>query len=143
MNQPSAAKATALYESGDKAGAVDAFGQEVGGDDYRTAFDRTLPPGYFDRWAADADTLFQSELPAMQPWTFTVEDAAQITQPVINMMGANTRSYFQEIYEKMRTLLPHAESFIVPQATHAMLQTNPKAAAERLANFFSCHRLQG
>jgi pimeloyl-ACP methyl ester carboxylesterase len=133
------AKATSLYESGDKAGAIDAIGQEVAGADYRTVFDQTLPPGWFERWVADADTAFKYE--GMEAWTFTPEEAARITQPVLNMRGANTTSYFQEIYETIRTWLPHAENFVVPEATHAILQTNPKGAAERLASFFARYPL--
>lgn len=132
------AKATSLYESGDKAGAMDIFGKEVCGADYRTVFDQTLPAGWFERWVADADTLFHYEVAA---WTFTPEEAARITQPVLNMRGANTTSYFQEIYETIGAWLPHAENFVVPQATHAMLQTNPKGAAERLASFFARYPL--
>jgi pimeloyl-ACP methyl ester carboxylesterase len=45
-------KAGALYGSGKKADAVDAFGREVAGADYRADFDRTLPSGHFERWAA-------------------------------------------------------------------------------------------
>jgi pimeloyl-ACP methyl ester carboxylesterase len=137
-----AAKAGSLYESGNKAGAIDGFGQEVAGADYRADFDQTLPPGHFERWVADADTLFQFEVPALQQWIFAREDATRITHPVINMAGADTRPYFREIYETIQTWLPHAENFIVPKATHAMLQNNPKAVAERLASFFSKHSLQ-
>ena len=68
-------------------------------------------------------------------------DLFHITQPVINMSGADSRPYFREIYATIQTWLPHAENFIVPNATHAMLQTNPKAVAERLAGFFSKHPL--
>ena len=138
-----AEKAVSSYASGDKAGAVDTFGQEVAGADYRKMFDRTLPPGYFERWVADADTLFQADFPAYPPWTFGREEAARITQPALNMRGDNTRSYFREIYETVSTWLPHAENFVLPNATHAMLQTNPRGAAERLASFFSSHRLPG
>ncbi len=134
-------KAVSLYESGDKAGAVDTFGQEVAGADYRAVFDQSLPPGNYGRWVADADTLFQSDLPALQPWTFTSEDAARITQPVINLRGANTRSFFRTIYETVQTWLPHAENLVVPKATHGMMQANPKSTAEHLANFFSNHPL--
>jgi pimeloyl-ACP methyl ester carboxylesterase len=136
-------KAAAMYRSGDKAGAIETFGQEVGGVDFRAVFDQTLPPGSFERWVADADTIFRSELPALQPWQFTRQDAARIAQPVLNLRGANTRSYFQEIHETLRTWLPHAENFELPNATHSMLQTNPKGAAECLVSFFSRHRLQG
>jgi hypothetical protein len=37
--------------------------------------------------------------------------------------------------------LSHAENFVLANSTHAMLQTNPKGAAERLASFMSAHRL--
>jgi pimeloyl-ACP methyl ester carboxylesterase len=135
-------KAGAMYESGDKAGAVEAFAREVGGDDFRAAFDRTLPPGHFERWVAAADTLFQSDMPGLQAWSFTNEDAARITQPVLNMTAVNTRSYLREVYDTLRAWLPQAENVELPDANHCMLQTNPKGAAECLAGFFSRHPLQ-
>lgn len=136
-----AADVTPLYESGDKTEALNSFGREVAGDDYRTVFDQTLPPGYFERWVGDADTLFQIDMPALESWTFTRDDAARISQPVLNMTGANTQPYFQEIHETIRSWLPHAENHVLPNATHAMLQMNPLGAAERLVSFFSSHQL--
>jgi pimeloyl-ACP methyl ester carboxylesterase len=138
-----AAKVTPLYESGDKTSAINTFGREVAGADYRTVFDQTLPPGYFERWEIDADTVFQSDMAALPSWQFTREDASRITQPVLNMMGANTQPYFREIHETLRSWLPHAENYVLPNATHAMLQTNPNGAAERLASFFLSHQLTG
>jgi pimeloyl-ACP methyl ester carboxylesterase len=135
-----AAKVTPLYASGDRSGAIDTFGQEVCGADFRELFDHTLPPGNFERWVEDADTVFQSDMPALQPWQFTRQDATRITQPVLNLRGANTTSYFRDIYETVQMWLPQAESAVVPQASHAMMQTNPKATAEILANFLSNHR---
>src|SRR4029450_37029 len=136
-------KAGVLFESGDNAGAMDAFGQEVAGADYRTVFDQTLPPGYFERCVADVPTFFQYDGPALQQWTFTRAEAARITQPVLNMRGANTQPYFREIYETIQTWLPQAENFVLPNATHTMLQTNPSGAADRLADFFSLQPWQG
>lgn len=136
------AKAASLYASDDKAGTIDAFAQAVAGVDYRAAFDQTMPPGYFERWVEDADTQFQVDMPALQAWTFTPEDAAHITQPVLNMSGADSVPYLREVYAILQKWLPHTENFIVPDATHAMLQTNPKAVAGRLASFFSGHSLQ-
>jgi pimeloyl-ACP methyl ester carboxylesterase len=139
-----AEKMGALYESGDKAGAIETFAREVGGPDFnaaRAAMDKTLPRGYFERWVADADTLFR--IFALPAWTFTREDAARITQPVLNMVGVDTRPYFREAYETIRTWLPQAENFELPDANHCMLQMNPKGAAERLAGFFSRHPMPG
>ena len=134
-------KAGALFESGDNAGAMDVFGQEVAGADYRSVFDQTLPTGYFERWVVDGPTFFRYDGPALQPWTFTSASAGQITQPVLNMRGVNTQPYFRECFETMQTWLPHAENFVLPKAPHTMLQTNPQGAAERLARFLSGHRL--
>lgn len=133
----------ALYESGDKAGAVEAFAREVGGPDFdaaRAAMDRTLPAGYFERWVAAADTLFR--MLGAPEWTFAREDAARIKQPVLNVRGVSTQPYFQEIYETVATWLPQAENFVLPDANHCMLQMNPRGAAERLADFFSRHPIR-
>ena len=74
-------------------------------------------------------------------WQFTREDAARITQPVLNAAGADTPSYFREIYETIEGWLPQAENFIASQSSHAMLQLNPKGIADRLARFFADHPL--
>lgn len=135
------AKAGGLYQAGDKAGAMNAFGQEVGGADFHTHFDRTLPPGYFERWVADADTIFQNDMAVLPAWQFTREDAARITQPVLNVTGADTTTYFREAYEVVHAWLPQAENYVVPDAAHCVLQMNPHTIAERLAEFFSRHPL--
>jgi pimeloyl-ACP methyl ester carboxylesterase len=129
--------AAALYGSGNKAAAIETFAREVGGAEYRAVFDQTLPSGYFERWVADADTIFQNDLPALQSWAFTREDAARITQPVLNVVGAKTTPSFREVHEAVWTWLPHAENVEVPNAPHCMLQMNPKGTAENLVSFFS------
>jgi len=135
-----AEKAGTLYASGDKAGAVEAFAREVGGPDFdatTAALDRTLPSGYFERWVACADTLFQSDFRV--EWTFTKEDAARIKQPVLNVVGADTQPYFREIYKRVGAWLPQAENVEVPDSNHCILQMNPGAAAQHLADFFARH----
>jgi pimeloyl-ACP methyl ester carboxylesterase len=135
-------RARSLFESGDKAGAVEAFAREVGGDGVRDTCDRMLPPGAFERWLAAADTLFQTDA-ALDSWTFTQEDASRITQPVLNITGVETTPYFRETYETLRNWLPQAENAELPNANHSMLQLNPKGKAERLAEFFARHPIQG
>lgn len=134
-----AEKAGSLFESGDKKGAADTFGQAVGGAGYRAQFEKVLPQGAVERWAAKADTLFRSELPALMEWSFTREDAARIMQPVLNMRGANTAPYFQDVHEALKTWIPHSEANLVPGSTHAMFNTHPKEAAERVAAFLARH----
>lgn len=132
----------AKYASGDKAGAIETFATEVGDADFRQRFDKTLPAGHFERWVAAADTMFVAEDGSLANWSFVDEQAARITQPVLNMRGDDTRTYFQEIYKTVQTWFPQAESVVLPDANHCMLQTNPSGAAERLAGFFSRHPLR-
>ena len=133
------AEAAAHLEDGDTAAGLDAFFQGICGRGYATTFDQTLPPGWFERWVDDADTLFQYDTPAMDDWEFTEADATQITAPVVNMTGADTAPPFEAIHETVQSWIPHAESVVVPDATHCMLELNPQGCAEALAEFFSRH----
>lgn len=53
------------------------------------------------------------------------------------MKGANSKPYFTEIYKTVGEWFPQAENYVLPNASHVMLQMNPKAAAERLVQFFA------
>jgi pimeloyl-ACP methyl ester carboxylesterase len=77
----------AAYRSGDKAGAVDGFLRHVCGDGYRAVLDRAIP-GAFGEALDEADLFFQAEMPAVQRWSFGPADAAHVTQPVLNVLGA-------------------------------------------------------
>jgi pimeloyl-ACP methyl ester carboxylesterase len=132
-------RAGAMYEAGDKRGATEAFGREVVGDDVREMLDRTMPEGWFDRWVEDVDNIFGGGAEEIMSWKFTPEEAARITQPVLNVMGADTRPYFRDAYETLRKWLPQAENVVIPDAIHGIVETNPRAAAEQLAGFFARH----
>ena len=62
------------------ADAIDTFLQGLCGPGYREVLEQTLP-GAFDQHVADAESFFQVELPAMQRWSFTRDDARRIHQP--------------------------------------------------------------
>jgi pimeloyl-ACP methyl ester carboxylesterase len=129
-------EATSQYESGDHADAIETFAMEVAGENYRESFDRHLPEGWFDRWQEDLDALFIADI---QPFTFTAEDAARVSQPVLNMSGEHAAPYFKDLYEELSKWFPDAENVILPDASHAMPQMNPSGVAEHLADFFSRH----
>lgn len=130
-------KMASRYEAGDIPGALTALLDELNGGDYRAVFDRNLPSGWFERWVQDAEMLLGYDLPGLSAWTFTGDDAARIHQPVLSITGANTRPYFRECHEMVQSWIPHAETAVVPDATHLMFETNPRGTAERLADFFS------
>jgi len=128
------------YGTGDKAGAVETWMQGVCGPDYRAVLDQALPSA-FDQAVADAETFFGQELPAVQQWTFTQEDASRITQPVLAVLGAKSRPTFRERQALLLAWLPNAEPFVLPNATHLLHVQNPRGMAEGLAAFFARHPL--
>jgi pimeloyl-ACP methyl ester carboxylesterase len=128
------------YRAGDKAEAVDTWMQGTCGPDYQAALGQALP-GAFDQAVADADTFFGQELPAVQQWSFTQEEASRIAQPVLAVLGANSKPTFRERRELLLAWLPNVEPFILPEATHLLHVQNPHDMADGLATFFARHRL--
>jgi pimeloyl-ACP methyl ester carboxylesterase len=130
-----------MYDRGDKVGATDAFLTAVVGADYRQVIAQFLPPGAFELAVSDLDTFFQVEMPALQQWRFTDEDAARIRQPVLSVVGTETAPIFRESHDLVKQWLPRAEELVVPQATHALQYMNPSAVADGLAHFLARHTL--
>jgi len=83
------------YREGDRAGAVDTFFGGVFGEGYRPILDAGLPDGFAAAVAA-ADAFFGQELPALQQWDFTQDDARRITQPVLLVLGESSTPTFPE-----------------------------------------------
>jgi pimeloyl-ACP methyl ester carboxylesterase len=75
------------YQRGETATAIEMFLQGIGRANAREILNRAVPDG-FEQSVRDADTFFQVELPALQAWTCTPEDAARVTQPVLYVHGA-------------------------------------------------------
>jgi pimeloyl-ACP methyl ester carboxylesterase len=130
-----------LYDPGDKAGAVDAFLTAVVGANYRQIIEQFLPPGALELAVTDLDTFFQVEMPALQQWRVTAEDATRIHQPVLSVVGTETAPIFRESHELIKQWMPQAEELVVPQATHALQYMNPRAVADGLAHFLASHTL--
>jgi pimeloyl-ACP methyl ester carboxylesterase len=133
------ARVIQLHQAGDRAAALDTFLSAARGPDYRAALDRALPPGAFERAKADVGSIIEVDLPALPVWTLTREDAARVRQPVLSVVGAASGPLFWAIDDQVRSLLPQAESFALPQATHLLMVMNPSDMASRLALFFAHH----
>jgi pimeloyl-ACP methyl ester carboxylesterase len=137
------ATAVQRYTAGDRAGAIDTFLQGTCGADYRVVLDRVLP-GAFDRYVADASTFFGQQLPALQAWSFSREDASRIAQPVLAVIGAKSRELspiWNERQELLLAWLPNVEPFVLTGAGHLVHVENPRAMARGLAAFFAGHPL--
>ena len=128
----------AAYRSGDVAGAVDGFLRHVCGDGYRSALERVLP-GAFAEALAEADLFFQAEMAAVQQWSFGPSDAEHVTQPVLNVLGAESASRFVEGAALVQSWFPDAERLAVPAAGHLLMVQNPTAVARGLEAHIARH----
>ena len=132
--------AVARYREGDKESAVDIWARGVFGPDYRDPLERALPDG-FAQAVDDADAFFTQELPALQKWSFTEEDAKRITQPVLAVVGERSAPTFPERRDLLVSWLPQVEAFELSGATHLLHLENPHGMAEALASFFARHSM--
>jgi pimeloyl-ACP methyl ester carboxylesterase len=132
--------AVARFRAGDTTGAVETWCEGVFGPRYREPLEQGLA-GAFDAAVADARTFFTQELPALQTWSFTAEDASRVSQPALLVLGENTVRSFVERRDLLRTLLPHAEPVVVPGATHLLHIVKPRETVATLAAFFARHPL--
>jgi pimeloyl-ACP methyl ester carboxylesterase len=128
------------YRAGDTAGAVDTFFRGVFGEGYGPALEQGLP-GAFDQAVAEADAFFGQELPALQQWAFTEDDARRITQPVLLVLGEKSTPTFPERRDLLLAWLPDAEPVDLPDTRHLLHVERPADVAEALARFFAFHPL--
>jgi pimeloyl-ACP methyl ester carboxylesterase len=127
------------YGAGDNEGAVDSFLRWAIGPDYRTWLERMIP-GAFDQMVADADTFFGVELPSLQEWFFTREDARRITQPVLGIFGSESASIWpgwREVQERLCEWVPQTELFVLAGANHALEEKDPRGVAGAMVPFLT------
>lgn len=130
------------FRAGDKARAIDLFMRGVSGPAYRATLEQALPGAFSQAVAADADTFFGQELPALQQWSFKREDASRIAQPALAVIGEKSRAVspiWSERQEMLLNWLPRAEGFVLPGATHLLHVQNPRGMVEALRAFFARH----
>jgi pimeloyl-ACP methyl ester carboxylesterase len=126
------------YQRGDKAAAIELFLQGVGRPNAREILDRAVP-GAVDQGVRDADTFFQVELPAIQAWTCTQEDARRITQSVLYVLGAESLRWAAEARDLVHTWIPQTQDLLVPGASHFLHMENASAVAEGLQSFLKAN----
>jgi pimeloyl-ACP methyl ester carboxylesterase len=131
-----AGPAVERYQAGDRADAVDTWATGVFGPGYRDIMKRGLP-GALEQCLVDADTFFLEELPSVQQWAFTEEDARRIAQPVLIVVGRDSPPTFPERRDLLLSWLPNARSLDIPDTTHLLHLQNPREVAEGIASFYA------
>jgi 3-oxoadipate enol-lactonase len=96
-------------------------------------------PGALEQCLVDADTFFRQELPAVQQWSFTDEDARRIAQPVLIVVGEDSPPTFAERRDLLLSWLPRAEPLDLPETTHLLHLQSPREVAEGIAAFCARH----
>jgi pimeloyl-ACP methyl ester carboxylesterase len=131
--------ALSIYQDGHHVAAVDVFMRAVAGGGYREVVDRVLP-GAIRQAGLDADTFFGHELPAVRAWRFEAVEARRLRMPVLVVMGGRSDEVspvWRQRHERLLSWIPHAESFVLPGATHLLHLENADVMALRLQEFIA------
>lgn len=83
--------------------------------------------------------MFRIEAPALQTWTFTMDDTKRIRQPILYVGGDDSAKYFQEIRILVSSWFPHREELMLPETTHMLHMMSPQLVAKGLIDFFFRH----
>jgi 3-oxoadipate enol-lactonase len=124
------------HRAGENVAAVDRFASGVFGPAYREALEQGLP-GAVEQAVADADAFFGEELPALQQWSFTEEQARDIKAPTLALLGEKTEPTFPPRLELLVSWLPDAQVVELPDATHLLHVQRPRAVADALVTFYA------
>ncbi|HET7696678.1 MAG TPA: alpha/beta hydrolase [Vicinamibacterales bacterium] len=133
-----AGPAFAAYSAGEHEAALAAFMSTVSGLEWKTCralLDDRIP-GAVSQALADADTFFGIELPALTSWTFGVEQAATIRQPVLSVIGSNTEPLWIDVAQQLRAWFAQVEECTIPGVGHLLHMQRPEPVAASLAAFF-------
>lgn len=138
-----AAGALEAYGAGKHEEAVVGFLTVVSGLDERSCravIDRHVPGGVAQS-IQDAETFFGVELPALTTWTFGVEQAARISQPVLSVRGTDTEKLWIEVADLLRAWLPDVEDLTVKGVGHLLHMQQPEPVARGIAAFLARHAI--
>jgi pimeloyl-ACP methyl ester carboxylesterase len=135
------APAIERYQSGDGAGAVDAFLRIVGGPEWRKDVARTVPHGP-EQAETDVRTFFEVEMPALADWKFDAHVAKQVSQPILCVRASRSLPLYEESVQLLRSWLPHTETHVVQDVNHLLQMQNAGAVGGGMAPFLADHPLR-
>jgi len=99
-------------------------------------------PGAYEQLVADAGSFFGVELPSLQEWQLTREDARRITQPVLGVFGSESASVWpgwDEVRDRLIDWLLQTELYLLAGANHALEEKDPHGVAEAMIPFLARH----
>lgn len=118
---------------GDLLAAFDTFMAAVCGPDYPAAISAALGPDGLAKARADCGYFFTGEIPAIGQWHFDNQLALRINQPVHLVGGDDSPLFTHNMISYLATILPNADSTIMPGQNHLL----PLRATADLANLIA------
>ncbi|MBU1056551.1 MAG: alpha/beta hydrolase [Proteobacteria bacterium] len=128
----------AQFSSGDVIGAVDSFMAMVGGPDWRSEVQRTVPDGP-EQAERDAATFFDIEFPALGNWILSKDKASRISHPILYLLGAESDPMFDKAKQAFKSIVTHTEEVLLPGLNHLFMIRNPSQVAIPIADFLARH----
>jgi pimeloyl-ACP methyl ester carboxylesterase len=138
-----AGPALEAYRDGDPEEALAIFLSVVSGADWatcRTLLDERLP-GAVAQAVEDADTFFGVELPALAEWTLGPAQAAEISCPVLSVLGAETQPLWVEVAGFLRASVPRVEECAVDGVGHLLHVQRSEPVARAMGDFLGRHAM--
>lgn len=126
------------WQQGDTKGAVDLFMKGMVDPEYQKFFEDTSPHG-IQEVLDGTKAFFTTDQPAVQAWKFSAAQAAQITQPVLLVIGDGSERVNpirSQVQRSLLAWLPNAQPFILPDATHLLPLQKPAELAKALVAFY-------
>ena len=136
-----AGPALAAYGYGDREGAMAAFLSMVCSLEWEAcqAVVEGRLPGGVARAIKDADSFFESYLPALSAWQFGQAEIAKVSQPVLSVMGTETEQLFADSHQLLHSWFPQVEDCKVQGVAHLLHLQRPEPVAAGVAGFFARH----
>ena len=133
--------ALAAYAAGDREAAMAGFMSVVSSLDWETcrAMVEKHVPGGVAQAMRDADTFFGSYLPALGAWAFGPEQARDIAQPVLSVLGTHTEPLFAESHALLQAWIPPLEECVIEGVAHLLHLQRPEPVARGVREFLARH----
>jgi pimeloyl-ACP methyl ester carboxylesterase len=124
------------YRAGDVGGAVDGFMNMVAPTaDWRAELGAALPGGP-EQANQDAPVTF-GELVGFGDWTLDGDGAGRLSCPIVYCWGSESGPLVEQLKDHFLSLVPKAQSIVLPGVDHSMNTQDPALVAGAVAEFLA------
>lgn len=130
-----------MYQRGDKEQAVEAFMKGISRPNAPQILDEAIPGAYQDAITM-GDMFFATEMPALQGWSFGVQQGGRIRQPVLFVIGDESIPPFGEVQQLLAKALPQMVTTTIAGGTHLHDIEKPGPTAKAIAAFLQANPIR-